>query len=226
MRPRGPRARRGPSPAPHPLPLFSESGGTPSPTTTPAVPLTLASTAMGTECPAAKLSSGTCSGSALGLSPPVVAAAAAAAARAQPTPLAPGAAETEAGEARASRAAAAVPIVTGAGPRRGGRGGGGGRRLRRERRKAATPPRPPDHRTPAPRSVGNRDPILPTPTSSPDTVILTLASAPPFSKTDPSPRLRLRDSECSPTSLTWALKLPKAWEPQPSETLTRSQNPP
>lgn len=95
--------------------------GTPSPTTTPAVPLTLASTAMGTECPAAKLSSGTCAGSALGLSPAVVAAAAAAAAaaRAQPNPLAPGAAETEAGEARASRAAAAVPIATGAGPRQG-----------------------------------------------------------------------------------------------------------
>jgi hypothetical protein len=73
----------------------------------------------------------TCADSAPGLSPAaaavaLAAAAAAAAARAQPTPPAPGVEETEAGEPRASPAAAAVPMVTGAGPSWGrGHGGGG-----------------------------------------------------------------------------------------------------
>lgn len=166
---------------------------TPSPTTTPAVPLTLASTAMGTECPAGELSSGTCAGSTLGLSPAVVAAAAAAAARAQPTPLAPGAAETEAGEARASRAAAAVPIATGAGPRRGG-----GAEAAQGAAQGCDPAAA--SRSPHPCPTERRQ-SGPHPSHShklPRYCHPDLSPAPPFSKTDPSPILRLRDSQCPP----------------------------
>lgn len=97
-------------PVPCSLSLFSASRGLRCPTT-PAVPLTLASTAVGTERLAAVFSSGTRADSALGLFQAVVTAVAVGT---QPTPPAPEAAETEAGEALVSLAPLLVSIATGA----------------------------------------------------------------------------------------------------------------
>lgn len=95
---------------PHSLSLFSASPGLLRPTT-PVFPLTLTSTAMGTERLAAVLSSKTRADSVLYLSQAMVTAVAVGT---QPTPPAPEAADTEAGKARVSLAAAAVSIATGA----------------------------------------------------------------------------------------------------------------
>lgn len=159
-------------------------------------------------------------GSALGLSS-AAAAVAAAAPRAQPTPPAPGAPETEAGEPRASRAAAAVPMATGGGA------AAGGRRLRRERC-AGSRPRPGlrENRAPTPRRLGDPgrgEPQHPGPRPPHPRSI---QAAQPDFRTFPA---ILCDgpldqtscgggSQCLQKSLLSALQLLQLWGPQPPET--------
>lgn len=196
--------RRGETLSPAPLPLFPASRGPLPHHPRPAAPLTLASTGTGTERPAAALSSGTRAGSALGLSP---AEAAAAAAPAQPTPPAPGAPETEAGEPRASRAAAAVPMATGGGAAAGGGGcAGSGARARDPAPASGRRALPPAGawETLGAGRISTQDLAHPTPTSTPGSPSPTPA---PVCAIDPSSRRPVWGIPMPAESLILTLKL-------------------